>query len=161
MNTGAKGEYLVHVETLWEGNLRFRSTGPSGHSVVIDADRDHGGTDQGPRPMELLLHGLAGCTGMDIVLILQRMRVPLEGLSIQVEAERAEDHPRSFTKIHLHYRFAGTNLPEDKVRRVVGLSVEKYCSASASIAAPIVVTFEVNGQTYTYGTKPHRCTSEG
>ncbi|RKQ85534.1 OsmC family protein [Brockia lithotrophica] len=151
----------MHVETLWEGNLRFRSTGPSGHSVVIDTDPDHGGTDQGPRPMELLLHGLAGCTGIDIVLILQRMRVPLEGFSIQVNAERAEEHPRRFTKIHLHYRFVGTNLPEDKVKRAVGLSVEKYCSASASIAAPIVVTYEVNGQTYTYGTKLPHCVSEG
>jgi len=111
--------------------------------------------------MELLLHGLAGCTGIDIVLILQRMRVPLEGFSIQVNAERADEHPRRFTKIHLHYHFAGTNLPEDKVKRAVGLSVEKYCSASASIAAPIVVTYEVNGQTYTYGTKLPRCVSEG
>jgi len=151
----------VHVEANWDGDLRFRSTGPSGHAVIIDTDIEHGGANQGPRPMELLLHGLAGCTGIDIVLILQRMRVPFQNFTIQVDAERAEEHPKRFTKISLHYRFFGENLSEDKVRRAVGLSVEKYCSASASFAAPIEVTFEVNGHTHTFGTKVPECISRG
>ena len=121
----------------WKGGLEFESELPSGHNVTIDAKEESGGSDNGPRPTELLLNGLAGCTGIDVTLILKKMKQDLVDFSIEVESERAEEHPRRFTDIHLIYKLKGRNLDEKKVEKAINLSEEKYCSASASLNANI------------------------
>ncbi|MBE3595392.1 MAG: OsmC family protein [Candidatus Carbobacillus altaicus] len=134
----------THLE--WKGQMAFEAVGESGHVVRIDAAESVGGTNSGPRPMELVLHGLGGCTSIDIVSILNKMREPMETLHVDIEAERAEDHPKRFTKIHLHYRLTGDGLDEKKVHRAIELSMHKYCSASASLNAELTYSFEINGE---------------
>ncbi|MDI3547227.1 MAG: putative redox protein [Halanaerobiales bacterium] len=127
---------------IWKGDLGFVAKGGSGHEVIIDAAEESGGHDQGPRPMELLLHGLAGCTAIDVVLILKKMKVELTDFSVEVEGERAEEHPRRFTRIHLKYKLKGKGLTEKNISRAINLSQEKYCSASNSFNAEITSSYE-------------------
>lgn len=126
------------VQARWQGDLRFTHTGGGGHTLATDAPSD----GAGPSPMELLLMGLAGCTGMDVASILQRMRQPLTGLSVTVRAERAANHPRVFTRIHLTYEVQGA-LDEGKVRQAVELSERTYCSASAMLGRTAAISHEI------------------
>jgi putative redox protein len=109
----------------------------------MDASVDVGGSDRGPRPTELLLSAVGGCTGIDIVSILKKMQQPLTGLRITVSGERAEEHPRRFTHVKLHYVVTGDGLSEERVARAVELSVEKYCSVLSSLNAEVTYDFEV------------------
>jgi putative redox protein len=93
--------------------------------------------------MQAVLISLAGCTGMDVVSILRKMRAPLEGLTMEVDAERATEHPKVFTKIHLRYRAWGAGLEDEPVRRAVDLSQEKYCSVSAMLKKSVPITYDV------------------
>jgi putative redox protein len=108
----------------------------------MDAHPEHGGTAAGPAPMEVLLLALAGCTGMDVVPILRKMRAPVERFSIEVTADRAETHPRVLTAIHLRYLAAGPGLRVDQVEKAVALSQDRYCSVSAMLRQAAPVTFE-------------------
>ncbi|HEV2357783.1 MAG TPA: OsmC family protein [bacterium] len=125
----------------WAGGMRFDGTAESGGKVALDARPEHGGTGQGPSPMETLLLALAGCTGMDVVSILGKMRAPLAGLEIHVSGDRAEAHPRVFTRIRLEYVLSGAGLETDQVRRAVDLSQEKYCSVSAMLRQSAELTY--------------------
>lgn len=125
----------------WDGGRAFTHTTASGHTLVTDVSADHGGQDLGPTPMELILLGLIGCTGLDVVTILQGMRQPLEGLTITATNERSEDHPRVFTAIHLVFRFRG-DLEAKKVERAIKLSESKYCSVSAMLTDTARITHE-------------------
>lgn len=107
----------------------------------MDTRPEHGGSGQGPSPMESVLLALAGCTGMDVVSILAKMRAPLAGIEIRVSADRADDHPRVFTAIRLDYVFRGTGLRPDQVERAVQLSQEKYCSVSAMLRRSTDLTY--------------------
>lgn len=128
----------------WEGKMAFNGKNPSGHEVKIDAAPEVGGENTGPRPMELLLQSVAGCTAIDIVSILAKMRLEPSLFDTEVEGERAEDHPRRFTKINIHYILEG-DLPEDKVVRAIVLSKDKYCSVSHTLNAEITATYSLNG----------------
>ncbi len=125
----------------WDGGLRFVYTSATGHELVTDGPVDAGGTDTAPTPMELLVLGLIGCTGVDVASILIKMKEPLEGLEVSAEFERAEQHPRVYTKIHLTYRLRG-KLTEKKVERAIQLSEGKYCSASAMMGQTAKITHE-------------------
>lgn len=114
----------------WSGAAKFIANSGSGHSVTMDGPPDHGGKNLGPRPMEMLLLGLGGCSSFDVVSILQKSRQAVEDVQCQIEAERADAVPAVFTKIHLHFLVKGQNLKEAQVKRAVSLSAEKYCSAS-------------------------------
>lgn len=138
----------MHTHLEWKGHMAFDAVGESGHTVRIDAAEAVGGLNSGPRPMELVLHGLGGCTSIDIVSILNKMREPMETLQVDIQAERAPEHPKRFTKIHLHYRLTGEGLDEKKVRRAIELSMNKYCSASASLNAELTYSFEINGKKF-------------
>ncbi len=127
----------------WTAPMRFDGFVESVGSIVMDSAREHGGTSAGPTPMQTVLLALAGCTGMDVVAILKKMRVPLEGLAIEVSAERAADHPRVFTRIHLRYLVRGAGVREEDVRKAIDLSQEKYCSVSAMLRATATITCEV------------------
>lgn len=132
----------MKTELTWKQGLEFVGKGESGHEVVIDAAEKSGGSDKGPRPMELLLHGLAGCTAIDVAIILRKMKAELEDFKIKVDAERAPEHPKRYTKIHLKYILKGKGLTEKNVKKAIDLSQNKYCSASSSFNAEITSSFE-------------------
>lgn len=135
----------VNVE--WKQKMQFVSHTPSGHHTTMDASEESGGENTGPRPTEILLGAVGTCTGIDIVEILRKMRLPLESFDLDVSGKRAEEHPRKFTEIHLEYHLTG-ELPVDKVKRAIELSVEKYCSVSHSLSAKLRVSYTINGQLY-------------
>jgi putative redox protein len=128
----------------WQGDMAFTGTTPSGHEVRMDAAPEVGGQNSGPRPTELLLYSLAGCTGIDIVMILKKMRLELTGFAMEVEGTRADTEPKKFTDFHIHYLVEG-DLPEEKVVRAIQLSKDKYCSVSHSLSANIVASYSING----------------
>jgi putative redox protein len=134
----------MKVTSKWLGARHFQADGPSGNTIYMDARHEDGGTGQGNRPMELLLMGIVGCTGIDIAMILERMRVPLEELEIEAAAQRREEHPKAFTEIHLTYRIQG-EVPAAKAWRAIHLSEEKYCSAIGTIQSKVVPHLVLNG----------------
>jgi len=111
----------------------------------MDSSEDKGGLDSGPRPMELLLISLAGCTGMDVIYILKKMRVQVQGFELKIDAERKQEHPRYYSKVHVKYVFYGKDIPEDKVKQAIELSQHKYCSVSATMRAvgELTYSFEI------------------
>ncbi len=127
----------------WTAPMRFEGFAEGVGSVLMDSQREYGGTGAGPTPMQTVLLALAGCTGMDVVSILKKMRAPLDGLTIEVSAERATEHPKVFTQIHLRYLVRGAGLQEEDVRKAIDLSREKYCSVSAMLRAMATITYEV------------------
>lgn len=126
----------------WDSGLAFQVR-QDGHQYLIDASPEAGGADRGPRPKALLLSGLGGCTAIDVVSILGKMRVALDGLEVQVSAESREEHPRIFTGIHVRYVFRGKDLPMDKLERAVKLSEETYCGVSAMLRPAVPITSEI------------------
>ena len=114
----------------WAGEALFLGESGSGHAVVMDGPPDAGGRNLGIRPMEMLLIGLGGCSNFDVVSILRKGRQPVESCEVFLDAERADEEPKVFTKIHLHFVVKGRGLKESQVKRAVELSAEKYCSAS-------------------------------
>ena len=124
----------MKAEVSWKGDAQFVGTAESGHSICMDGPPDKGGVNAGPRPMETLLLGMGGCSSFDVVYILQRSRQDVTDCQLQIDAERADDIPAVFTKIHLHFVVSGTDLKESLVRNAVRMSAEKYCSASIMLA---------------------------
>ncbi len=120
----------MQAEITWRGDASFEAKSGSGHSLILDGPPDHGGKNQGPRPMEMLLVGVGGCSTFDVVDILKKSRQEVENCRCEVQAERADAVPSVFTKINLHFSVSGTNLKDAMVKRAVKLSAEKYCSAS-------------------------------
>ncbi len=118
--------------TLIEG-LAFRAAARSGHTVTLDAAVEAGGENRGLRPMEMLLLGVGGCTGMDVVSILRKMRQDVTGYEVRLHAERAAEHPRVFTTIEIEHVVRGHGVRLESVRRAVELSATRYCSASAML----------------------------
>jgi putative redox protein len=120
----------MNVTINWGGDAKFIGQSGSGHEIVMDGPPDHGGKNQGPRPMEMLLLGLGGCTSFDVMSILQKSRQKVSDCQANIEAERADEVPSVFTKINIHFVVKGENLKDSLVKRAVSLSAEKYCSAS-------------------------------
>ncbi len=130
------------VSTKWLDNMSFESE-INGHKIIIDAKEEVGGQDKGPRPKPFMLAALGGCTAMDVVSILKKMRVELKNLNVIVEGELSEEHPRRFTKMHIIYEVEGENLPMDKIEKAVSLSEEKYCGVSAVYKQVIEMSSEI------------------
>ena len=114
----------------WVQDAMFVAESGSGHGVVVDGPPEGGGRNLGVRPMELVLMGVGACTAYDVVHILKKSRQPVVRCVAELSAERAEDEPKVFTKIHVHFVVTGSGLGEAAVKRAVDLSAEKYCSAS-------------------------------
>jgi putative redox protein len=133
----------MKISARWVPPMRFDATTESSPGIVMDATPDHGGTGAGPSPMEAVLMAMAGCTGMDVASLLRKMRVPCEALTIEIEAERAAEHPRVFTKIHVRYVVVGPGLTRDPVEKAVALSLDKYCSVTAMLRRTATVTSEI------------------
>ncbi len=126
------------VSVRWRDHLVFEGGGAGRPSIVMDGD-----SKAATSPVELLLVAGAGCTGADIVGILEKMRVDLRTLDMDVEGTRRDEHPRRFTAIHFRFRVSGAGIDEPKVRRAVDLSLEKYCTVMASLAPDIRVSYDV------------------
>ncbi len=114
----------------WVDKAMFMAESESGHRVVIDGPPSAGGRNMGIRPMELILLGVGGCTSFDVMTILKKARQPVTGCVAHLDAQRADEVPAVFTKIHIHFVVTGVGLKENQVKRAVTLSAEKYCSAS-------------------------------
>jgi putative redox protein len=130
------------INLAWKKGMAFE-TELYGHKLTVDVDKDNGGQDLGPRPKALMLVALAGCTGMDIVSMLAKMRVDLDDLNIKVDGELTEEHPKHFTSMHITYEFWGKDLPLDKLEKAVSLSDERYCGVSATLKKGIPVTHSI------------------
>jgi putative redox protein len=126
--------------TTWAGGMRFVHAGATGHLCVTDAPANPGAGCAASTPMELVLHALAGCAGVDVVAILTKMQQPLTGLEIAVTAERAESHPRIYTKIHLEFRVRGA-VDERKLQRALALSHDEYCSVAAMLRGSTALSY--------------------
>ncbi len=117
------------IKTQWQGNMLFNAESLGG-SFKIDAGDDVGGQGLGLRPKALMLTSLAGCTGMDVVSLLKKMRAEVENLEIDVTGELTDVHPKFYKKVHIEYRFYGKEFKKDKIEKAVKLSEERYCGVS-------------------------------
>lgn len=124
----------MKAEVEWKGGVQFRITPGSGHAVTTDGPEASGGENAGARPMELVLMGVGGCASYDVVTILEKSREIVTSCVCHIEAKRAEEPPRVFTHIKMHFVVSGEDLTENKVARAVSLSAEKYCSASIMLS---------------------------
>ena len=124
----------MKAEIKWVDNAMFLGESGSGHSVVMDGPPDQGGRNLGVRPMEMLLLGVGGCSSFDVMTILQKSKQQVTDCYVDISAERVDEVPSVFSKIHLHFVVKGKNLKEPHVKRAVKLSAEKYCSASIMLS---------------------------
>ncbi|MBX9297268.1 OsmC family protein [Chromobacterium piscinae] len=118
----------------WVDGVCFMGETGSGHAVVMDGAPEGGGRNLGPRPMELVLLGTAGCTSYDVITILKKSRQDVRDCWVEIQADRADVDPKVFTRIHFHFVVVGRDLKPDAVERAIKLSAEKYCSASIMLA---------------------------
>lgn len=130
------------VTTSWLENMAFESD-INGHQIVIDAVPEVGGENRGPRPKPFMLAALGGCTAMDVISILKKMRVYPEGFKVHVTGDLTEEHPKQFHKMHVVYEFKGKDLPMEKLKKAVELSEERYCGVSAVYKKVMGLTSEI------------------
>ena len=115
------------VTTQWKGNMLFESDNPSGHTVLIDTSPENGGNNEGLGPKAMMLSSLAGCSGLDVVSIMNKMKVTVDAFKMEVAGELTDEHPKYYHTVTVDYHFYGTALDEKKIQRAVDLSVETYC----------------------------------
>ena len=132
----------MQTKVKWAGGVTFVGETAEGHKIVMDGAPEGGGRNLGARPMETLLLGMGGCTAYDVVSILQKARQQVAECSLEMSATRAEDHPRVFTEIHIHFLLAGEKLSEKQVEKAIRLSAEKYCSASIMLGETAKITHD-------------------
>lgn len=131
------------IACAWTGGMAFEAE-VNGHKFTMDADAEFGGADSGPRPKPLLLAALAGCSGMDVVSLLRKMREPLSWFDMRVEGELSEEHPKRYTDMTIVYRFKGADgLDPEKVEKAVALSQERYCGVSATLRDSVRLAWRV------------------
>lgn len=135
----------TEVTVTYKGDMSFVAQGPSGHEMPMDAAPEVGGTDTAARPMEMLLASLGGCSGIDVVMILRRMRIEFDSFDVRIHATRADDHPRIFTHIETEYIVRGPGLGAHRARveRAAKLSHETYCSAAGMLNKAAELTYRV------------------
>ncbi len=131
-----------NAKITWQSNMAFEAS-VNGHNIMMDVDSSSGGQDLGPRPKILLLAGLGGCTGMDVVSILAKMKIVPEKFWMDISAELSEEHPKVYNHIKLTYNFKGDNLEFDKLEKAVHLSKEKYCAVSAMLSKSAEMEVEI------------------
>ncbi len=129
----------MNARVIWRHGLTFTGTADTGFSLQLGADPSVGGDDDGFRPMELFVIGLAGCTAMDVVSILRKMQQEISQFEVHVHADRASDHPRVFTNIQIKYEITGPDVEESAVKRAIELSEDKYCPAQAMMRKAVLV----------------------
>ncbi len=130
------------ISISWKNGMAFEAE-VNDHKLMLDAGEQHGGKDLGPRPKPLMLVALAGCTAMDVVSILSKMRVELDNFDVSVEGEQSEEQPVHYTSMHIVYEFWGKDLPKDKLEKAISLSQERYCGVSAVYSKVMPVTYSI------------------
>ncbi len=133
------------VNVKWVDGMAFEAE-VTGYKIMIDSDPDHGGMKKGPKPKPLMMVALAGCTGMDIVSLLKKMRVDYKELNIFVEGELSEEHPKKFIHMTVIFRMRGKNIDRKKVEKAIELSKEKYCGVSASYRETMELEYKLEIQ---------------
>jgi len=135
----------MDANVIWSSRMSFTGSAETGFEVPLGSDPSVGGDNDGFRPMELIAIGLAGCTAMDVISILQKKRQDVTAFEVSVQAERATEHPKVFTSAHIHYTVTGRNVDQAAVARAVELSETKYCPAQAMFrdVMPIKLTWEI------------------
>ena len=133
----------MNAKAIWKGGMAFTGVNDEGYLLPMDASAKVGGQDLGFRPLQLLAIGLAGCTGMDVISILQKKRQEVTGFNVTAEVERANEHPKVFSKIILTYAIKGKNLDPQAVERAVELSETKYCGAQAMLGKTAEITHKI------------------
>tara|TARA_R110001583_G_scaffold50720_4_gene158418 strand:- start:1438 stop:1857 length:420 start_codon:yes stop_codon:yes gene_type:complete len=130
------------IELSWKGQMLFESVAPEGN-VMIDAAEESGGQGKGLRPKAMMLSSLAGCSAMDVVSLLKKMRAEVDDFKIEVVANLTEEHPKHYDKVHVIYRFYGSDFKKDKIEKAVNLSVDRYCGVMEMFRKFAVVTTEI------------------
>jgi len=130
------------IKTQWQGNMLFNAESLGG-SFKIDAAEDVGGQDLGVRPKALMLTSLAGCTGMDVISLLKKMRAEVEGLEIDVNGELTDVHPKFYKKVHIEFRFYGKEFKKDKIEKAIKLSQDRYCGVSEMFRQFAEITIDI------------------
>jgi len=131
------------AKVIWKSGFSFTATADSGFELPLGVSSEAGGADDGFRPMELLLVGLAGCTAMDVISILEKKRQQVTAFEVKTQGQRAADHPRIFTDIEIEYIVTGHNIDPAAVQRAVELSESKYCSAQAMLSKAARITNKI------------------
>lgn len=136
---------MVSAKLKWTGGISFEGVSQFGHKIITDGAKSAGGAESGYKPTELLMFGLAGCTGVDVANILTRMRQDVTGIEIEVTGYQPEEFPKPFNRIEVKYIFIGKNLNKDKIEQAIKLSEEKYCSVSQTLKgmAKIISNYEI------------------
>ena len=130
----------AHVKQV-EG-LSLVGKSDSNHWVPLDSSKTFGGSEAGSKAMEMVLVALGGCTAMDVLSLLKKMRQDVRDFDVELDAERAEGHPAVFTKMHLHYIIIGNDINSDNVNKAINLSMNKYCSVSAMLKKSVEITWD-------------------
>ena len=131
------------ITTVWKKNLQFESNNPSGHSVLMDTSVENGGQNSGLAPKAMMLSSLAGCSGLDVISVLNKMKVEVDDFKIITTGELTDEHPKYYHSVQVVYQFFGKNLPQDKLKKAVDLSVEKYCGVMEMFRRFAKVTIEI------------------
>lgn len=139
----------MKVRVKWVEDVTFMGESETGHALIMDGAPENGGRNIGMRPMETLLIGMGGCTSFDVVTILKKARQPVVDCVAEISAERADEVPKVFTKIHVHFVIFGDDMNEKQVARAVSLSAEKYCSASIMLSQSVEITHDYEIKTVT------------
>jgi putative redox protein len=132
----------MKASVTWTGGMSFEGKADSGHAIVMDSSPDFGGENKGARPMELLLIGMGGCTSIDVMSMLNKSRQDVTDCIAEISAERADDIPKVFTRIHVHFKVTGRGLDPKRVERAIELSAQKYCSASIMLGKTAEITHD-------------------
>ncbi len=132
---------MVKANVKYTGGMQFVASSDSGHAVVMDAGPEVGGSNTGSRPMELLLMGIGGCSGMDIISILKKKKQNVTGLEANVTGTMSDDYPQKYTEITIEYIVRGRGVTEEAVKRAVQLSMDKYCSVKATLKGAAQIRF--------------------
>jgi len=130
------------INVNWLEDMAFEAE-VNGLKLVLDADEKVGGKNRGPRPKPLMMVSLAGCTAMDVISILGKMRVQVDRFNVRVTGDITEEHPKHFSKMHIIYEFSGKNLPMDKLEKAINLSQDKYCGVSYNYRKTLELTHEI------------------
>lgn len=131
------------VTTHWKKNLQFESDNPSGHTVSMDTSKEHGGDNEGLSPKAMMLSSLAGCSGLDVVSLLKKMRAEVDDFKIVITGELTDEHPKYYHKVHVAYHFYGSQFKEDKIKKAVQLSIDQYCGVMEMFRQFATVTTEI------------------
>ncbi len=131
---------MIEAKVKLVQEMQFKGKASSGHTLTMDADEEAGGRNAGFRPMELLLVGFGGCSGMDVISLLRKKRQPVTGLDINVKGEKTDSYPKIYKEVHIEYVVKGTGVQKDAVERAIELSLDKYCSVGATLARAGTIT---------------------